>query len=271
MKKIVCLFTILLLAAGICCVAQAEDSLQNIRKSGVLRAGVKDLTPSFALADIKTGEISGYDVDFVRAIARRLGVRLEITPVSGEENERIDALTEGRVDIVAATMTKTKEREKLIDFSHTYFVTAQKFLVHEGTVQRLSDLKNKKIGTVDQTTSVENLRKSLPSASIVLFTGYVPAFLALQNREIFAVSTDEAILAGILAKAEKGEFEIPKVSISREPYGLGVRKGHTSFLRFVNQTLLEMERSGEAKRIFDKWFGPESEAPLERTFRITAK
>ena len=86
-----------------------------------------------------------------------------------------------------------------------------------------------------------------------------------------AVSTDEAILAGILTKAEKGVFEIPKVSISREPYGLGVRKGHTSFLRYVNQTLLEMERSGEAQRIFDKWFGPESEAPLERTFRITAK
>jgi len=168
-------------------------------------------------------------------------------------------------------MTITPEREKLIDFSHPYFVTAQKFLVYKGTVQRLSDLKNKKIGTVDQTTSVQNLRKALPSASIVLFTGYVPAFLALQNRQIFAVSTDEAILAGILAKAEEGEFEIPKVSISREPYGLGVRKGQTSFLRFVNQALLEMERSGEAKRIFDKWFGPESSAPLERTFRITAK
>ncbi|HOG11442.1 MAG: transporter substrate-binding domain-containing protein [Smithellaceae bacterium] len=271
MKRIVCLLTILLLAAGICGAAAAEDSLQNIKKRGVLRAGVKDLTPSFALADIKTGEISGYDVDFVRAIARRLDVRLEITPFSGEENERISFLTEGKVDIVAATMTITREREKLIDFSHPYFVTAQKFLVHKDTVQRLSDLKNKQIGTVDQTTSVENLRKALPSASIVLFTGYVPAFLSLQNRQIFAVSTDEAILAGILAKSDKDVFEIPKVSISREPYGLGVRKGQTSFLRFVNQALLEMEHSGEAKRIFDKWFGPESSAPLERTFRITAK
>jgi polar amino acid transport system substrate-binding protein len=271
MKKIVCLFTILLLSAGICAAAGAEDSLQNIKKIGVLRAGVKDLTPSFALADIKTGEISGYDVDFVRAIARRLGVRLEITPFAGKDNERIDSLTGGKIDIVAATMTKTKERAKLIDFSYTYFVTAQKFLVYKGTMQRLSDLKNKKIGTVDQTTSVENLRKSLPSSSIVLFTGYVPAFLSLQNREIFAVSTDEAILAGILAKAEKGEFEIPKVILSRESYGLGVRKGHTSLLRFVNQALLEMERSGEARRIFDKWFGPESSAPLERTFRITAR
>jgi len=42
-------------------------------------------------------------------------------------------------------------------------------------------------------------------------------------------------------------------------------------LRFINLALMEMERHGEAKRIFDKWFGPESEAPLERTFRITAK
>jgi len=267
MKKIALLFMIMFLMAGIGGMACAEDSLQAIKNRGVLRVGVKDLTPGFALADIKTGEISGYDVDIARAIARKLGVRMEITPIGGlEEQERISILTEGRVDLVAATMTRTKDRKTLIDFSYTYFVTPQKFLVRKGTVQRLSDLKNKKIGTVDKTTSVMNLRKALPSATVVLFSDYVPAFLALQNGEIFAVTTDEAILAAILAKADEGVFEIPKVSISKELYGLGVRKGHASFLNFVNQTLLEMEKSGEAKKIYDKWFGPESRMPLQRTF-----
>ncbi len=269
MKKIVLFFTMMVLLIGVCGVSRAEDTLQGITKRGVLRAGVKDLTPGFALADLKTGEIKGYDVDIVRAIARKLDVRLEITPV--KEEERISFLTEGRVDIVAATMTRTKEREYLIDFSHTYFVTAQKFLVRKGTVQRLTDLNNKTIGTVDKTTSVVNVRKAVPSANIVIFSDYVPAFLALQKREIFAVTTDEAILAAILVTADEGVFEIPQVSISKEPYGLGIRKGHESFLRFVNQTLLDMEESGEAKRIYDKWFGPESSIPMKRTFKITSR
>jgi len=269
MKKIVSLFIAALMLIGICGVSSAEDSLQVIKKQGVLKAGVKDLAPGFALLDVKTGEITGYDVDIIRAIARRLKVKVEIIPTKDEN--RISMLTEGKVDIVAATMTKTKERAGLIDFSYTYFVTAQKFLVRKGTVQRLTDLKKKKIGTVAQTTSEANVRKALPSATIVIFSDYVPAFLALQKGEIFAVTTDEAILAGILAKAEVGVYQIPPVAISREPYGLGIRKGQKSWLKFVNQTLLEMERSGEAKRIYNKWFGPQSAMPLKRTFKITDK
>lgn len=269
MKKIVFLFTVLVLAAGFCGVSVAEDTLQKVQKRGVLRAGLKDLVPGFALADVTTGDIRGYDVDIVRAIARKLDVRLEIIPIKGEE--RISSLTEGKVDIVAATMTRTRERAKFIDFSYTYFVTAQKFLVRKGTVQRLTDLNNKKIGTVAQTTSALNVRKALPSATIVLFADYMPAFLALQNGEIFAVTTDEAILAAILAKDDKGVFEISKLAISKEPYALGIRKGQKPFLQAVNQALLEMEKSGEAEKIYNKWFGPESKIPLERTFKITAK
>lgn len=269
MRKTILLFTILAFLVGVCGVSFAADTLQKVKKRGILKAGVKDLTPGFALADVKTGDISGYDVDIVRAIAGKLDAKLEIIPV--KEEERISFLTEGKVDIVAATMTKTKERAKFIDFSYTYFVTQQKFLVYKDTVQRLSDLENKKIGTVARTTSEINVRKALPKATIVIFNDYVPAFLALQNRDIFAVTTDEAMLMAILAKAEKGVFEIPSVAISKEPYGLGIRKGQKPFLRFVNKALLEMEKSGEAKRIYDKWFGPDSQMPLKRSFKISPK
>jgi polar amino acid transport system substrate-binding protein len=268
MRKAIFLFTMLVLLIGFCGTAQA-DTLQDVKKRGVLRAGVKDLTPGFALADVKTGEINGYDVDFIRAIARRLGVKLDLIPV--QEGERITFLPEGKVDIVAATMTKTKERAKAIDFSHTYFVTEQKFLVRKGTLQRLTDLNHRKIGTVAGTTSDMNVRKELPTATIVLFHDYVPAFLALQRGEIFAVTTDEAILVPILAKADQGVYEIPPLAISTEPYGIGIRKGDKTFLRYVNEVLLEMEQSGEAKQIYDKWFGPNSPIPMKRTFKITPK
>ncbi|MBT9613560.1 MAG: transporter substrate-binding domain-containing protein, partial [Burkholderiales bacterium] len=119
-------------------------------------------------------------------------------------------------------------------------------------------------------TSEQNVKRAVPSATVLSFDDYPQAFLALRQGRVAAITTDEAILAGILAKApDKSAYEIPALRISDEPYGLGMRKGDTTLVSFVNQMLLDMEKSGEAKRIFDKWFGPQSEAPIKRDFVIS--
>ena len=98
----------------------------------------------------------------------------------------------------------------------------------------------------------------------------------MQQGKVIAATTDESILAGQLGKLEKnpatkGKFEIPELAISEEPYGIGMRKGDTNFVKFVNDTILEMEKNGEAAKIFEKWFGPNSDSPIKRgTFKITA-
>ncbi len=76
----------------------------------------------------------------------------------------------------------------------------------------------------------------------------------------------------LLGKApDKNKYEITSFAISAEPYGLGIRKGSPKFVKFVNDTLLEMEKSGKARKIHEKWFGPKSETPMKRgSFKITA-
>jgi len=50
-----------------------------------------------------------------------------------------------------------------------------------------------------------------------------------------------------------------------------MRKGDANWVKFVNDTLLEMEKNGEAGKIFEKWFGPDSDSPIKRgSFKITA-
>ena len=183
---------------------------------------------------------------------------------------RFPQLQEGNIDLIAATMTHTAEREKQIDFSHTYFVTGQKFLTKKGTVKALKDMEGKKVGTAKGSTSEQNVAKAVPTATVLSFDDYPQAVLALQQKKVVAVTTDESILMGQLTKLPKGEYEIPELQISEEPYGLGMRKGDTNFVTFVNKTMLEMETSGEAKKIYDKWFGPGSESPRPRNFKITA-
>jgi polar amino acid transport system substrate-binding protein len=247
----------------------AADTLADVKKKGVLVAGVKDSTPPFGYIDEKSRQIVGYDIDFVNAIAKKLGVKVELKPVTSAS--RMPQLQESHIDIIAATMTKNAERGKVIDFSHAYFLTGQKFITRKGAVKSLKDLEGKRIGTAKGSTSEQNVKKAIPTATVLSFDDYPQALLALQQGKVSAVTTDEAILAGILAKApNKTQFEIPNLQISDEPYGLGMRKGDKNFVDFINITLLEMEKSGEAARIFNKWFGPGTQFHLQRTFKITA-
>jgi polar amino acid transport system substrate-binding protein len=246
----------------------AADTLDSVKAKGVLVAGVKDSLPPFGYIDQKTRTIVGYDIDFVKAIAKKLGVKVELKPVTSAT--RMPQLQEGNINIIAATMTKNPERAKVIDFSHTYFLTGQKFLTKAGTVKSLKDLEGKKIGTTKGSTSEKNAKNAVPTATILSFDDYPQAVLALTQGKVAAVTTDESILAGQLAKLPKGKYEIPDIRISDEPYGLGIQQGNPKFLEFVNQTLLEMEKSGEAKKIFEQWFGPDSDTPIKRDFTITA-
>ncbi len=269
MKKI-SVFVVAAFVICLCSAAFAADTLEAVKKKGVLVAGVKDSTPGFGFVDEKTREIVGYDVDFVTAIAKKLGVKLELKPVTS--STRMPQLTEGNIDIIAATMTITPERAQQIDFSHTYFFTGQKFIVKKGSVKKLADLDGKRIGTAKGSTSEQNAAKALPKATVLSFDDYPQAVLALQQGKVFAVTTDESILANLLANMpNKEQYEIPAIQISDEPYGLGMRKGDKNFVDFVNKTIVDMEKSGEAKKIFDKWFGPNSKTPMQRgTFKIAS-
>lgn len=270
MNKLGSLLAAVAMTAMMAVSAMAADTLAEIKQKGVLVAGVKDSTPPFGYIDEASRTIVGYDIDFIMALAKRLGVKAELKPVTSAS--RMPQLQEGHIDIIAATMTKNAERAQVIDFSHAYFITGQKFITKKGTVKTLQDLDGKKIGTAKGSTSEQNVAKAIPSATVLSFDDYPQAFLALQQGKVAAITTDEAILAGILAKSpNKDQFEIPQVQISDEPYGLGMRKGDTNFVDFVNKTILEMEQNGEAKAIFAKWFGPETPYSLTRNFTITAE
>jgi len=267
-KTVTIVLSLLLVGTFFVGASLAADTLDEVKARGVLVAGVKDSLPPFGYIDQKTRTIVGYDIDFVHAIAKKLGVKVELKPVTSAT--RMPQLQEGNIDIIAATMTKNAERAKVIDFSDTYFLTGQKFLTKTGTVKSLKDLADKKIGTTKGSTSEKNAAAAVPTATILSFDDYPQAVLALTQGKVAAVTTDESILAGQLAKLPKGEYEIPDIRISDEPYGLGIRKGSPKFVAFVNETLVDMEKSGEAKAIFEKWFGPDSGTPMKRDFTITA-
>lgn len=250
--------------------AQA-DLLREVKARGTLVVGVKDSIPPFGFIDPATRTIVGYDIDFAAAIAKALGVKLQTIPVTSAT--RIPELMQGKIDLIAATMTHTPERAQQIDFSLTYFVTGQKVLVRKDAgIARIADLKGKRVSSVRGSTSEQNIRRAVPGVQVISFNDYPNAFLALAQRKVVAMTTDEIILMDLQRRSPRpDDYALLDEYISTEPYGLGIRKGEPAFLKEVNRVLLELEQSGEAARIFDKWFGAGSDTPLRRNFKIGSR
>ncbi len=88
---------------------------KDIRKAGVLRVASFDSNPPFGFVDAKSKQIEGLDVDYAKALADKLGVRLQVLPTNPAN--RIPLLTANKVDLVLANFTITPERAQQVDFS----------------------------------------------------------------------------------------------------------------------------------------------------------
>ncbi|MBF0480085.1 MAG: ABC transporter substrate-binding protein [Desulfovibrionaceae bacterium] len=247
--------------------AQA-GKLEDIKAKGKLVAGIKDSQQPFGFVDEKTKDIVGFEIDIVKYIADQMGVKLELKPVTSAT--RIPLLTQGEVDIVAATMTHQKQRESQVDFSITYFMTGQRLLVKKGgDIKSAKDLAGKKVGSAKGSTSEQNMKKAEPDCTVVSFETYPEAFLALKQGKVEAVTTDEAILVGIKYSDDNPDnWDIVGDYISAEPYGLGVVQNDSKFRNYVNQTLMKMWETGEYQKVYAKWFGKDTKNYIPLTWKM---
>ncbi len=247
-----------LLAGG----AQAESTLDQVKKKGVLVAGVKYRVPPFGFLDQSTGQLIGYDVDVVQALADKLGVRLELRPV--DQKTRIPSLLSGNVDIVAANLTANPDIGKVIDFSDVYLSTGVGFIAKTGTVKGLQDLLGKKIAVGEGTVAEQVVKTDVANSTVVPFDDYQKGLAALESGEVDAGAGDVSLLPVLLPMLASGRYEVLPFQIAEIPYVLGVRQGDKAFLDFVNETVQAMKQAGELEKLHAKWFRPADPATGEK-------
>ena len=242
------------------------DLLDTIKARGTLLAGVRADIPPFGQRN-KNQSVSGYDVDFAGAIAKKMGVKLVVLDL--DPNERIAAVKSGKIDILVATFTKTPEREREVNCSSGYFVAAQKVLSKKGKFLTPESLAKANIGVARGTTGADLVRKLYPKATVVAFDDIPEAVRFLEEGKIDAVVDDEPSLARNLSTmSNKAQFELSSYANATEIYAIAAKLGEKRLMNIINETLLEMEKTGEAERIFNQWFGPQTATPFPRTFKI---
>jgi len=248
------------------------DQLDDITKKGELVVGVLGTDEPNSFIDPQSREIIGYEVDLARAVAQKLGVKLKIKQLAVAA--RIPELQQGHVDLLAASLTHNKEREAVIDFSLTTFVTGQKVLVKTSSgIKNVADLNGKKVVTIKGGTQEPNIRKAVPNVDVVTFETGPQAFQALQQGKGVAFVNDEVSLLDQHAKlgAAQAQYTILPQNLSVEPLAIGIKKGETALKKVVDATLRDLEKSGDAEKLFYKWYGPNTKLKFPtRSFKINS-
>lgn len=257
----------LTLLAGLTSLSGAAhaDKLDDIQKAGVVKIAVFDSNPPFGFIDPQTKKLVGYDVDIAQAIGKALGVKVELRATNPAN--RIPLLTSQKVDLIAANFTITDERAKQVNFSIPYFATGQKFIARKGVLKTPEDIKTLRIGADKGTVQEITLREHYPTAKVISYDDTPLAFAALRNGNVQAITQDDAKLVGLLANvpdAQKVDFEISPFSLTKEYQGVGVPKDETRLTQKVNETLLDLEKRGDAQTIYDRWFGPSTTSAQPR-------
>ncbi|UXY17227.1 transporter substrate-binding domain-containing protein [Chitiniphilus purpureus] len=262
----------LLLAALVALAGLAHaDDLTDIKKKGEILIGVKDSSPPFSQLDPKTRLLRGYDIEFAQGIARRLGVKPVFITV--ESDDRIPALKKRQVDLVVADLTRTRDREKEIDFSVAYFVTEDKVLGKKGRFKQESDLNAARLGATATSSTAKMLRKDFPQAKLVEFEDKPEIVKALVTGQIDGAVADGPVLASFQARLPanvRGQYEVSSFALSIKTIAVGLRKGEKELQAAVNAALVDMETSGDALKSFDRWFGSGSTEPMMRIFTISS-
>lgn len=250
--------------------AAHADQLADIKKKGEIVVGVLGTDEPNSFVDPKSRDIVGYEVDIAKAIAAKLGVKPVFKQLAVAA--RIPELQQGRVDVLAASLTHNKEREAQIDFSLTTFVTGQKVLVKKSSgITDVPQLAGKKVLTVKGGTQEPNIRKAVPNVDVVTFETTQQAFLALQQGKGVGYVNDEASLVNDFAKLgpAKKDYAILPTNISTEPLALGIKKGEPALKAAIDGELRELESSGQADKLFIKWYGPSTKLQFDkRSFKI---
>lgn len=252
-------FMTLVTAAAVCLglSATADARPVNVSKDlltpGTLLVGSDIPFPPFEFG--KKGNYDGYDVDLVRAMAKKLRLRVKWrdTPF----DTIFWDLKSREFDLVASATTITPERRRVVSFSKPYYDAQQSLVVPPGSaIDSVRDLDGSVVGAQDGTTGEYFAKEETKAAKVIEFPNGPAAIRALRNGRVEATIIDQPV-AQLALNEGQGGIEIAQNISTGERYGLAVSKATPRLLRGINWALRKVKADGTFKRLYRKWFGIE--------------
>jgi polar amino acid transport system substrate-binding protein len=218
-------------------------------QGNVLRVGTDATFPPMEFSE--NGKRTGFDVDLVEAIGKKLGKPVEWVDI--DFKGLIPGLVSHRFDMAVSAIYITDERKKVVDFTEPYYAGGLVAMVKDGSsIRKLSDLDGKKVTVQVGTKSVGFLQEHYPKVQRVEVE---------KNQEMFNlvdIGRADAAVTGKPAayqyvRTRPGLHVLPE-QLTTEEYGMALRKDEPELTKAVNGAIAQLKADGTYAAIVNKWF-----------------
>lgn len=236
--------------------AESESTVDlGVATPGTLSIGT--ITDAKPYAYSENGELTGFEIDLIKAAAEKVGLTPEFTTM--DFSALLAAVNNGQFDVVASAVGITEERKGIVDFSNGYLAGYFALLTKDGKVADLAGVSGKKVGVLQGSIQDTNSANLIPGAEVVRFPDTNAAIQALKTDRVDGLFIDfETALANT---KEDSKLSIPfTVPATAYPAGWAVKKGNQALLDALNGALEELVTDGTWLTLYTKYF-PEAPVP----------
>jgi glutamate/aspartate transport system substrate-binding protein len=244
--------------------AELGGTLKKIQETGMIVIGHRESSIPFSYLDDKQQPV-GYAMDLCMKVVDRVkadlkmpNLQVKLNPVTSQT--RIPLLTNGTVDMECGSTTNSMERQKQVAFSVAYFITKVRMVTKANAgVNSLADLNGQPVVTTTGTTSDRLIKENEVGSKIdvknIYGKDHAESFLMMKTDRAKAFVMDDVLLAGLIANdPNPKDYVIAGETLRVEPYAIMFRKDDPQFKKIVDETLVGLMKSGEAEKIYAKWF-----------------
>ena len=231
----------------------AAQTADEIRKKGELSVGLLVDFPPYGTVN-SANEPDGYDADVARLLAKDLGVKLKLVPVTGPN--RIPFLLTNKVDLLIASLAITPERAKQVQFSDPYAAaTIVLYGRKDANIKGAPDLKSVRVGVARASTQDIALTAAAPEGTeIRRFDDDASAMQALMSGQVDAIGCSTTVAAQIAKRVPANTYE-QKFVLRQQVMAVALRPGQDELLKTVNEFIGRNRANGELNKLYNKWLG----------------
>ena len=251
------LLSLIALAVGCGGSEEASSSSSAGATGKVIIVGTNPDYPPMQFIDNESGEMVGFEVDLMRAIAEQAGFEMQWKNVDWKGI--FGALSARDIDVIMSSATITEERKKTFAFSDPYYSISQRVVVRAEDLESITavaQLDGRRIGVHLNTTGAILAEEKFPAWVRVTFDNPTLAFTDLLQGSVFGFIVDEPVaVAYTNANPDTRErLAMLPFELSREDYGMVLRKSDTELLEKINLGLQKVKEQGIDTQIAEKWF-----------------
>ena len=238
----------------------ASPTLQRWQAGGTVVLGVREAAVPMSYAIGANEKFVGYHMDLCERVVHAIAPRAQLKYMVLTPQNTMPLINNGTADFNCASMTNNLTRQKQVAFGLTTYVSEVRMAVaQQAPITSFKQLDGKKVSAITGTTAVQILRRYAAEHGIQFQTlmakDQFEAFLLLESGRVDAFVLDDNMLAGVIGQSKNPKgYKIVGEVIGAEPIAIQFSKNDPQIKKAVDGAILQMIRSGELHKLYNKWF-----------------